>query len=293
MKTICRKVLRALTFMMMIIVGTIFLSVHSVGAKSSFQEYNSLSSNNISMMESTNIIQPTYANWVVDVDFEFNQINADWIVRVWGDDSTGDQVLLIEQQIPLNCETHGNMLIVDEQAILDGVDDHFTCDLPSFANTVATLTNGEVVLPSASEYQEPWAEVNAILHDSEPYVGNPIFYIHPHGKPDQPDMQFYAPNQDNMARLYFFVNNEKSISGIFDASSTSWNPLRSEVYYGEGSSIFRHWSNGGLHTQEPAPNIFSSSTKESTLYIGYSPAYNTYFKGKILNGSLDPGCFPH
>lgn len=276
MKTACYKMARPLIFMLLIMMGALFLSTDSVGAST--------------------ILTPTSASWEIPIDFENDQLNANWIVRLWADDGSGGEILIMEEVTPLKCVAHGGVTIATEKASFDGVDDYFTCKVPSFADKVSEMSGGMLTVEGnpaeCSLCKDPWAEVNAEPEFSSPDIGNPVYSYHPYDGSGyaNPEVQFFIPSTNSEEFQTRFVLPDIETRSPSISSVGLSDRLRSEHECSGYGCAFTNLRNGALLNDEPTPFIDPMSLNQAILYIGHSRPDHTFFRGFIEKGNFDPGC---
>jgi hypothetical protein len=223
------------------------------------------------------------ARWLFEMDFVDNQIHGDLTITVEFEDPKQQPIV---ETIELECTPVGTLQIADEQATFSG-DDYIRCAMPDLVQTVAQLTDNEVILaPYCFCKENPWVAANLTLDTTphQPEPTNPIFY--------RPDLQFDTPLLDtDKAAMRFHVGNQVAYSTRFPLSGIK--ALWAE-YVQTAPDIFEpaFIANGQSLSSTPAviQSSLALSSSSTLLYIGYSPASGNYLEGILIDLVVDPAC---
>ena len=229
-----------------------------------------------------------WAKWKVEFDFVGNHLNAEWTVIVGGPDGS-----IIHTQ-PLTCTAHGGVAIIGNVAHLDGVNDYFSCYMPSFAHTVHTVTSGTLNIGNPAN-----DGCTLIGPDDTAFAafrGRPEYMVassSPNPVINHPDIQLAIPmSAVNEGSLTFQARGSNTQSTDF--------PIRAPEHYlsllacdasSTTSCEGAHRVGGTIVTTQTVstpPQILT--TGEAYLYVGHTPGTSDYYKGTIETGVGDPSC---
>lgn len=281
---------------------------------------------NATQFDEHNSYRPFYpqklfrVSWEADVDFRGTDINAEWIVRVeqkWN----GRWVLTDEYIQRLTCDKRGNVQIQNNVATFNS-HGYITCTIPSYRDAVAQLL--DLNLPIHCDCLDPWlsADLHANPNRQREY---PLISLNKSGN----SLAVFEATLQRQGRNRGYIETEMSSwdypekSKVFNVrqSQTFWSGLNPKRFietlserhdrypnlwttFWTSTDLVNYLSGFNLaHTEwlswiESQVNIQSIAdaqttdmyTEEMTLYIGYNPATNKYFRGRITNIAVDPGC---
>lgn len=228
-----------------------------------------------------------WAKWEIDYGFESGSLIAEWTVIV----GNGSGAVL-NDTTTLSCTAHNGAYVADGLAHFDGVDDHFSCVVPSFAAKVMNITGGALDISGCTDcaFDNDYAMARASVRPISIGSGgitdkNPIVY--------HPDIIYSVPSPNfSEGRMLLESRGTFTKSALFDLDlflkahesgfvCTSSAVLCSVGHVLDGTSI-----STGL-TGRPSEGLTMTPT---TLFIGHDPVMGSFFRGPMGRGWIDPGC---
>lgn len=227
-----------------------------------------------------------YGQWWVTLAFPQNEPVAELTTQVWYKPVNGTAVLVNAETEELECTTFGKLQINNELATFTG-QEYISCEQPDMVQKFLDVSNGALVLSDHNVVtRTPFVDGQLAVAPSAP-VGTtlPTFY-HPsiqHGV-----ARLAAGN----ARQTFQVDGAASNSTAY--AQTAPNLLRAEFKSMPAGHYRPEFTANGSTTLGSPANIGSGlevNLAETTIYFGYSPESNSYFRGNIKTLTADPGAF--
>ena len=222
-----------------------------------------------------------WMRWDVIGDFTIGEPDVRLIVETGFYDEQGEWQQVGYEETPLICEVNNVEFNEGEAAIFDG-QGYIACQMVNVLEIAAQLPGGSTALPE--EMGGSGTFVEAELTATEYGYDNPIFY--------HPDIQFNVPNVGE-AYLTLEVGDLAAKSGGFSSNQEQF--VRGEL--GESGDYKVHHPTfvAGKESLESDPPVLYgaalvSNVYEGTIYIGYSPKTDTFFKGELYRFRTDPGC---
>jgi hypothetical protein len=169
----------------------------------------------------------------------------------------------------------------DEPAIFDG-SAYIECEMLNVLGIATEMTGGEVEFAEQSGGSGTIIDADVSL--TNPYNDNSIFY--------HPDLQFSAYTQGE-ALLKMEVGGLSAESDIFMPDVRDY--LHGEFQATDDAKVHLPAFAVNANPLDATPQVLTGSATvshmyEGSIFIGYSPATNTYFEGGIYTIDVDPGC---
>ncbi|NJM07422.1 hypothetical protein HC891_16410 [Candidatus Gracilibacteria bacterium] len=217
----------------------------------------------------------------------------------------------VEEDITASCTVHGTLNYDGDYAVFDGTSTYIECPLPSWRDHLFTLAPG---LPGANN--------DTIVCRAGSLMSGAFNAKLPGGRRANPLIDASAlgvslslPLANGVARTQLSFT-----GGGYSSPNWKINPVGNRALLGTNgpaivaadnyfdwmpylTSNWQPWFNNNVngpvvgHLIEPegifwlnAVGGYTLATTAEMIYIGHSPDANTYFKGKLLNGKIDPGC---
>lgn len=219
------------------------------------------------------------AKWYTHAFVDNGQLVVEWTVEIGYTTGYPQQwIMTNSSKTKLKCFSSGNPQINSTSIYFDGAS-FIKCAVPSFANEVKRLSNGSINLEPVLETQNILTELDAKVGLSRGPNANPVFTL-------ENNLELFIPLKKGKASMLLTYPNGSTYSGVFPAFGR--NQFNIEENCLLTTCQFDH-SMGSSHiTSDPAPFTINMPTAESTLVIGYSPIYRTYFSGEIFDLFIDP-----
>lgn len=250
-----------------------------------------------------------WARWILDLDFSKPDF-ATWRL-VAGYDNTSvtpaQPVVLQEivKDITASCRFQGSAHIDQREAIFDGAG-YLACDLPSFVDELAALQTGlplmgdcRCVNPDPFIYADLTLDrqlighINPLFHEdsfrfSVPWVGKRTaasrWWLDGQWVPDH----VWRVDSGGNA-LFAGVGAQYFMAG--QTSTTPINqPALAATIQATPNNHFLQWADSATANHFGWTSTFQMTTEETTVYIGYDPNTNAYFKGRLRQLVVDPPC---
>ena len=247
----------------------------------------------------------------VHLDFYNNAPRAVW--TIYAKKSVGGKTIIDEtRHIPLYCTNYGVDIAFGSATFRSADRDYIKCLLPSFADEIKKISNGEIIVGERCGCKTPWIAANVDLKYDPSSVGplpdsNPLFY--------HDDMKYALPYVDPPSlvsmRLNYAGAPQPVSAPFFLETKTPWNAVWSG---GDGAEFLTkadftgwaaylakhtlstiknsfHWANGQQINQATgSPGNFDMGTGPSVLFFGVDPATGSFLNGTLEQLDWDPGC---
>ena len=231
---------------------------------------------------------PEWAKWVLDANFQNNQINATWTIQI-GHYVLGEPVILLEKPMLVACTAGSSVLLADGEAHFSG-SDYITCPLPDFAREVNDIVASEFGPEHTFEISPyAWCECNTItdawaFSTAAPNSdgANPVFF--------HPDFQFRLPVDAGMIGTQLAVGAASSVSPL-QPYFGDHGLFRSEYICDQAAGLceFAHLVDyRPVHNSIVAYRTRAMYTGATDVYIGFDQF--TTFSGQLVDLTVDPGC---
>jgi len=266
----------------------------------------------------------TRAKWEVNINFIDTLIDAKWIIHIEQQLRSGEWVLTDEYIMDLECQKQGDIDIQNDIATFNpATGDYISCDIPSYRAAVKQLL--DMFIDPRCNCVDPW--VNAALRTTPnrqreyPVISlntvidpSAVFdaTIRRQGRRQahveimMSDWDFpETSNSFNIRQPQIFlaginlIRFIKTLNERHNRYQDIWTEFWTSTNLGAYLSIFNldfqniwlSWieSHGNQQSVVEAQNT-TMYTEEMTLYIGYNPATQKYFRGEMTHIGVDPGC---
>lgn len=234
-----------------------------------------------------------WVRWQIETAFPNNQIDTRLIIQFGHMDSSNDPVIDRQEDFPATCNTVGNLVIQNEEAIFDG-SSYIVCDVDSIKARVLEMSKGAILLPDQCAAKRPYTIADLIIEDSPINANskNPVF--------QREDMELAVPF-DNVSGTAEMVVSYGGITAQSDPFLTTGAEQELKSLFQDNRVQIRpKFKIDGVLTPSN-PSVLASqpiilSNLESTITIGYAVSgagQEEYFEGKLSYLLDDPHCDGH
>lgn len=224
-----------------------------------------------------------YAKWLVTLDFPNNKPRVELTTQIWFKPNNGPAQLAISQTDELACAVTGNLAIVGETATFSG-QEYISCAQPDMVQKIYQVSKGLLNVSPVQTIFDPFAMGIIAAAGNVPPKG--ILPVHHH-----PNIQYgLAPDKNGAFTQRFRVDNgySSSIAYMQAAPYKIRADFRRQANgsYNAGFTMHGSTTPGNPATINGPLRVNLAAT---TIYFGYSPLNNAYFRGDITTATIDPG----
>ncbi|MEM7111421.1 MAG: hypothetical protein AAF614_03255 [Chloroflexota bacterium] len=234
--------------------------------------------------QDNHLAEESDTKWIIYTYVDQGQLRVDWQVVVY--ELLQGNWLITQSTTELQCAVDHGIQILDQHIAFDG-SGGIHCQVPSFAEEVYDLSEGEISLPAYISATGVYAIANVAIPDSlnsaqllPVFKSSNLTY----------DIDVVAPNLHLAEqRLGFNISHETvsqftyPVNAVANAGNVA---TYLSIYQTRG--YFKHWQDGNLLFQEQSNNVWLS-TGPDIICIGCNDN-GDFFVGELWYGEFDPGC---
>ena len=231
-----------------------------------------------------------WARWQIETAFPNDKIDTRLIIQFGYTDQNGNDHVYREEHFPAACQTVGNLIIQDEEAIFDG-SSYISCDVDSIQERVLEMSNGAVLLQDQCLAKRPYTIADLTIEKTPIYSGynNPIL--------QREDMAVAVPYDPVSEQAEMIVSYGNISAHSFPFNTTGTEQELRAIFQNNDFQIRPKFKVDGVIIPS-SPAVLPStpimlSNLESTITIGYgvsATGQESYFEGKLRYLLDDPHC---